>query len=102
MDSSPHLRWRWYRSAAGNAPVKDFLDVMSDVDHAAVVAGMNEVRREGPPVARRLTGDLWEVRAVGIKAHYRLIFSQEGRRALPAPAVFGKDTAPTPAPRPTR
>jgi phage-related protein len=97
MDLSPHLRWRWYRSASGNAPVKDFLDVLSDVDHAAVVAAMNEVRREGLTVARRLTGDLWEIRAIGIKAHYRLIFSQEGRRALLALDVFDKDTQRTPA-----
>ncbi len=96
MKQSPHVRWRWYRTESGNAPVKDFLDALSDVDHAAVVAAMNEVKREGLGVARRLDDDLWEVRAVGVKAHYRLIFSHEGRRVLLALDIFDKDTQRTP------
>jgi len=96
MSESPQQRWRWYRTGSGNAPVKDFLDGLSDVDHAAVVAAMNDVKREGLGVARRLDDDLWEIRAVGVKAHYRLIFSHEGRRALLALDVFDKDARRTP------
>src|SRR5690349_13142222 len=96
MSESPHLRWRWYRTEAGNAPVKDVLDDLSDVDHAAVVAAMNEVKREGLAVARRLDDDLWEIRAVGVKALYRLVFAHEGRRALLALDLFDKDTQRTP------
>ena len=96
MNAVPQLRWRWYRTRSGNAPVKDFLDDLSDVDHAAVAAAMGEVRREGLATARRLDDDLWEIRAVGVKAHYRLIFSHEGKRALLALDVFDKDTQRTP------
>src|SRR5947209_6144693 len=96
MSTSPHLRWRWYRTAAGNAPVKEYLAGLSDIDHAAVVASMREVQREGLASARRLVGDLWEVRSVGVKAHYRLVFSHEGRRALLALDIFDKDTQRTP------
>jgi hypothetical protein len=92
MNEAPQLRWRWYRTAAGNAPVRDFLDRLSDVDHAAVVAAMTEVRQEGLAAARRVVGELWEIRAVGIKAHYRLIFSRQGRRVLLALDIYDKDT----------
>ena len=90
MKQSPHLRWRWYRTESGNAPVKDFLDALSDVDRATVVAAMNEVQREGMGTSRRLDDDLWEVRAVGVKAHYRLVFSHEGRRVLLALDIFDR------------
>ena len=96
MPQSSQLRWRWYRTASGSAPAKDFLSGMSDIDHAAVVASMREVQREGLASARRLVGELWEIRAVGVKAHYRLIFCQEGRRVLLALDVFDKNTQRTP------
>jgi|ERR1041385_7186673 phage-related protein len=96
MKESPQQRWRWYRTASGNAPVKDFLDDISAVDRAAIVAAMNEIRREGLGAARRLDDDLWEVRAVGVKAHYRLIFAHEGRRVLLALDAFDKDSQRTP------
>lgn len=92
MREAPQLRWRWYRTAAGKAPVREFLDGLSDVDHAAIVAAMTEVKHEGLVVARRVVGDLWEIRAVGVKAHYRLIFSHEGRRGLLALDIYDKDT----------
>src|SRR2546423_966641 len=96
MPQSSQLRWRWYRTVSGNAPVKDFLNGMSDVDHAAVIASMHEVQREGLASARRLVGELWEIRAIGLKAHYRLIFCQEGRRVLLALDIFDKNTQRTP------
>ena len=86
------MHWRWYRTTAGRAPVKDFLGTLSDIDHAAIVAAMTEVRREGLGSARRVVGDLWEIRAVGLKAHYRLIFAHEGRRVLLALDIYDKDT----------
>src|SRR5262245_46804830 len=92
MQESPQLRWRWYRTAAAKAPVRDFLDRLSDVNHAAVAAAMIEVKHEGLAAARRVVGELWEIRAVGVKAHYRLIFSREGRRVLLALDIYDKDT----------
>jgi len=92
MRESPQLRWRWYRTASGGTPVKQFLDTLSDVDHAAIVAAMAEIKQEGLGSARRVVGDLWEIRAVGTKAHYRLIFSHEGRRVLLALDIYDKDT----------
>jgi phage-related protein len=96
MQKAPRPRLRWYRTASGNAPVKEFLDNLSDLDHAAIVTAMHEVQHEGLASARRLVSDLWEVRAVGVKAHYRLIFCQEGRRILLALDIFDKNTQRTP------
>ncbi len=97
MPQPPHLRWRWYRTAAGNAPVKEFLDDLAAADRAAVVAVMHDIQHEGLAAGRHLRGDLWELRAIGMKAHYRLIFSREGRRVLLALDIFDKDTQRTPA-----
>jgi len=40
-------RWRDYRTRAGRRPVKEFIDVLSAEDAAAVVAAMQEVKLEG-------------------------------------------------------
>lgn len=91
-------RWRDYETAAGRRPVKEFIGSLTDQDAAEVVAAMKEVREEGLPAARKLRGDIWEVRADGNRAVYRVLFSTEGRRGvvLLALAGFTKKTPKTP------
>jgi len=54
--------WRW-EAQGGHAPIKEFIDDLSDVDAAAVVAAMREVQELGLPAARHVRGDIYEVRA---------------------------------------
>lgn len=91
-------RWRFYETASGNRPVRSFLDELSDLDAAAVVAAMNEVRDFGIKYARHLRGDIYEVRADGERVIYRVLFAQEGSkgRVLLALEGFVKKTRTTP------
>jgi phage-related protein len=96
--SSPHRRWRDYRTPAGRSPVKDFIDGLTDNDAAAVLAGMSEVRDKGLMAARHLDGDIWEVRVDGYRVVYRVLFAEEGTkgRILLALEAFSKKTQKTP------
>ena len=59
---------------------------------------MREVSVEGVAGARHLRGDIYEVRAVGDGAVYRILFATEGRRdqILLALEAFAKKTQKTP------
>jgi phage-related protein len=74
-------RWRFYRSAAGREPVRDFLDELSEEDAAAVAAAMKEVRDSGRGHAdvNQLRGDIWQLEIDGKRVIYRLLFAEEGR-----------------------
>jgi phage-related protein len=78
--------------------VRDFIRTLSDTDAAAVVAAMHEVALEGVTGARHLRGDIYEVRAFGDGAAYRVLFAIEGRNAqvLLALEAFAKKTQKTP------
>lgn len=92
-------RWRDYRTEAGNRPVKQFFDKLSDTDAAAVVAAMREVQDLGLPAARHLSGDIYEVRAEGDRQIFRVLFATEGRRGqvLLSLEGFSKKTRKTPS-----
>ena len=94
----PARRWRDYRTAAGRRPVKEFIGSLRDEEAAEVVAAMREVREEGLTAARKLRGDIWEVRADGNRVIHRVLFAPEGRRGLVllALAGFTKKTPKTP------
>jgi phage-related protein len=94
---TPRLRWRDYRTESGARPVKDYIHGLSDADQTAIAAAMKEVTQEGLRVARKLTADLFEIRAIGLKAHYRLIFAPEAKYILLAVDIFDKDTQKLPA-----
>jgi Phage derived protein Gp49-like (DUF891) len=81
-DVSPETkrRWRDYRTAAGRRPIKEFIDALSDVDAAAVVAAMKDVREAGLAAARHLRGEIYEVRADGDRQTFRVLFAPEGQR----------------------
>lgn len=91
-------RWRDYRTRAGRRPVKEFLDRLSDEDAAEVIAAMAEVREEGLQVARHLHREIYEVRADGRNATFRILFAPEGKkgRVLLALEGFSKKTRKTP------
>jgi len=91
-------RWRDYRTAAGRRPVKEFIDELSDVGAAAVVAAMQDVRNEGLVAARHLRGEIYEVRADGERQTFRILFAPEGRRSqvLLALEGFSKKAQKTP------
>jgi phage-related protein len=61
---------------------------------------MAEVRDRGLAAARHLEGDIWEVRATGDRAIYRILFAEEGSRGrvLLALEGFKKKTQQTPRP----
>jgi len=91
-------RWRDYRTAAGRRPIKEFIDGLSDVDAAAVVAAMKDVRDTGLVLARHLRGEIYEVRADGDRQTFRILFALEGLRSqiLLALEGFSKKTQKTP------
>lgn len=92
-------RWRQYRTAVGNEPVREFLRRLSDEDAAEIVAAMKEVESEGLSAARHLRGDIYEVRADGYTQSYRILFAPEGRygQVLLALEAFSKKTQQTPS-----
>ena len=60
-------RWRQYKTANGNEPVREFLFQISAADRAEIATAMKEVEDEGLSAARHLRGNLYEVRADGQK-----------------------------------
>jgi len=74
-------QWRFYRSAAGREPVRDFLDQVADEDAAAIAAAMKQVRNvgRGHIDVNHLHGEIWQVEIDGKRVIYRLLFAEEGR-----------------------
>ncbi len=91
-------RWRDYRTASGRRPIKEFVDGLTDVDAAAIVAAMKDVRDTGLAAARHLRGEIYEVRADGDRQTFRILFAPQGRRGqvLLALECFSKKTQKTP------
>lgn len=91
-------RWRHYTTAAGNSPVKKFIAKLDDDDAAEVVAAMGEVRKDGLKAARHLQDEIYEVRADGNDAIYRVLFAEVGKkgRVLLALEAIKKKTQKTP------
>ena len=88
-------RWRFYRTAAGREPVREFRDDrrVSDEDAARIVAAMQEVRREGRahPDGNHLKGDIWQSEIDGRRVSYRVLYAEEGRAGRGRPALAGAD-----------
>ncbi|MGH9187897.1 MAG: type II toxin-antitoxin system RelE/ParE family toxin [Acidimicrobiales bacterium] len=96
----PRRRWRFYRTAGGATPVREFLTspTLPSEDRVEVLAAMKDVQINGLPVARHLRGEIYEVRATGAHASYRVLFAAEGSRSqvLLAVSAFSKKTQKTP------
>ena len=62
---------------------------------------MKDVRDHGLVVARHLRGDIYEVRATGVKEEFRILFATEGKRSqvLLSLEAFSKKTRTTPPPK---
>lgn len=92
-------RWRFYHTASGNQPAKDFILQLPDDDRARIIAAMEDVRLRGLPAARHLQADIYEVRAIGKTQSVRILFATEGRfsQILLALEAFSKKTQKTPA-----
>jgi phage-related protein len=95
---SVRRRWRDYRTELGRRPVREFLDSLNDVDAAAVIAALLDVRQRGLVVARHLRGDIYEVRADGHEKSFRILFAEEGQHGhvLLTLVAFTKKTQKTP------
>jgi phage-related protein len=93
-------RWRFYATASGRQPVREFLDdrLLPEADRAEIVAAMKRVRVGGLVIARHLRADIFELRAEGRDASYRLLFAAEGvgNQVLLALTAFSKKTQRTP------
>ncbi|MDB5057992.1 MAG: hypothetical protein JWO59_1464 [Chloroflexi bacterium] len=68
-----------YSTAAGNSPLGDFIDGLSDYDAAEVAAAMKRVALDGPEAARHLRDNIYEVRVAGLDQIYRILFAPVGR-----------------------
>jgi phage-related protein len=95
-------RWRFYETSAGSQPVKEFITSrdVPPADRDEILAAMADVRKNGLAWARHLRGDVWEVRAIGNRVIYRILFATEGARSqvLLALTALNKKTQKTPAP----
>lgn len=93
-------RWRFYRTTAGDTPVREFLmnSALPAGDRDEILAAMKDVQVSGLPAARHVRGDIYEVRATGAHAAYRVLFATEGARSqvLLAVSAFSKKTQKTP------
>jgi phage-related protein len=93
-------RWRFYTTNTGRNPVREFLadDRLPVGDRDEILAAMKDVQVNGPEVARHLRGDVYEVRADGRRATYRVLFATEGKRSqvLLGLSGFTKKTQKTP------
>src|SRR5262249_9155538 len=68
---------------AGRKPVLEFLRGLlaaHPADAAQIAEEMEHVRHQGLRAARKLTGELYEVRVDGNRVIYRVLFSVEGEK----------------------
>ena len=93
----PRRRWRYYRTAEGAAPAKEFIDALDVVSAAAIFEAMQAVRIDGR-AARHVRGDIYEARARTRESAYRVLFAGQGRggHVLLAVSAFEKKTRRTP------
>lgn len=94
-------RWRYYRTEAGTAPVREYLAGLDDEARGLVLTAMAGARRAGREATRQVRGEIREVRARRGRTndHFRVLFAFEGRRDQVMLAVVGftKKTEQTPA-----
>lgn len=85
MSSPKSLRrWRDYQTAAGNRPVREFLDGLREEDRAEVAAAMKDVRHHGLDVAQHLRGGACGGSARGVSDPVR-----QGRETRASPVGIG-------------
>lgn len=93
----PRRRWRYYRTAAGAAPAREFIDALDLVSAAAIFEAMQAVLMDGR-AARHVRGEIYEARARTREHAYRVMFAGEGSggHVLLAVSAFEKKSRRTP------
>jgi len=71
-------RWRHYRTQSGACPTLDFVRAQPPSVATEITAAMKQVQEDGLSVARKLRGNIWEVRAKYDTNIYRLLFAPQG------------------------
>jgi len=101
MPQQVRRRWRDYRTATGKRPVKEFISALTDDDQTEIAASMKDVTDYGLSMARHVRGEIYEVRASGVRQEYRVLFAVEGARSqiLLSLEAFSKKTQKTPPPK---
>lgn len=68
------------------------------MDAAAIVAAMRDVQINGNKVAHHLDGEIYEVRAAGIRQAFRILYATEGKedQVLLALEAISKKSQKTP------
>lgn len=89
----------FYETAAGNCPVRDFLDELKNTDphdHASVVAGLVKLRQRQyhrEPLSKSIGDGLFELRHVG-KLNTRVLwFFMKGQRIVAVHGIRNKGQA---------
>jgi phage-related protein len=93
--------WKFYRTASGASPVREFLDSRNLPERAAIDVRMRRVQERGTIAARHLRGDIYEVKIPYGRLEFRILFAAEGRynQVLLAVEAFPKKTQTTPGAR---
>jgi hypothetical protein len=86
----------FYETAAGQCPVRNFLDVLKNTDpddFAAVMAGLSKLRNRfyhRPPLSKFIGDDLFELRHVGKLNTRVLYFFTKGQRIIAVHGIRNK------------
>ena len=75
------MRVVFYRSEAGNEPVREWLRGLTKEDRKTIGEDIKTVQLSWPlrmPLVRKLEGDLWEIRSTLRERAARVIFTQYG------------------------
>jgi phage-related protein len=85
MGISDPLRVVFYRSEAGNEPVREWLRGLSREDRKTIGEDIKTVQFSWPlrmPLVRKLEAELWEIRSTLRERVARVIFTQYGKRIV--------------------
>ena len=77
----PQLEVRFFRTEAGNEPVRDWLREMAAADRRAIGEDLKTVQLGWPlgmPLVRKMESGLWEARVTLHKRIARLLFTLDG------------------------
>ena len=89
-----------YRDARERVPIHDYLDGVSLKDRARVLRSFALLEDYGPtlkmPHARRLAGNVWELRIDGRPNSYRVLYAAVPGRKFVLLHIFAKKSRKTP------
>ncbi len=92
------LAVRFFRTANGNEPARDFLKLLPKADRTAIGIDLKEVQYGWPlgmPLVRKMDAELWEVRSILRDAIARTLFTVSSNQMVVL-HVFIKKSQQTP------